>query len=45
MEMISLMYEMFDDLIADKTITFLEHPTARILKENLEYKELPEFDP
>ena len=43
--MISLMYEMFDDIIADKVITFLEHPTARMLKDHLEYKVLLKFDP
>ena len=45
MEMISLMYTMFDDIIADKIITFLERPTARMLKDDLEYKELLKFDP
>ena len=45
MEMISLMYEIFDDIIADKIITFLEHPTARMLKDHLEYKVLLKFDP
>ena len=43
--MVSLMYEIFDDIIADKIITLLEHPTARMLKDHLEYKELLEFDP
>ena len=45
MEVISLMYEMFADNIADKIITFLEHPTARMLKDHLEYKVLLKFDP
>ena len=43
--MISLMYEFFDDIIADKIITFLEHPTAKMLKDHLEYKEVLKFDP
>ena len=43
--MISLMYEMFDDIIADKIITCLEHPTPRILKDHLEYKDVLKFDP
>ena len=43
--MISLTYDMFDDIIADKIITFLEHPTARMLKDHLEYKEVLKFDP
>ena len=41
--MISLMYEMFDDIIANKIITFLE-PTARMLKGHLEYKGVLKFD-
>ena len=45
MEMISLMYEMFDVIIADKIITLLEHTTARMLKDHLEYKEPLTFDP
>ena len=36
--MVSLMYEMFDDIIAAKIIAFLEHPTAKLMKENFEYK-------
>ena len=40
-----MMYDMFDDIIADKIITFLEHPTARMLKDHLEYKEVLRFDP
>ena len=43
--MISLMCEMFDDIIADKIITFLQHPTARMLKGHLEYEEVLKFDP
>ena len=43
--MISLMYKMFDDKIANKIITFLEHPTARMLNDHLEYKEVLKFDP
>ena len=39
------MYEMFDDIIADKVITFLEHPTARMLKDHLENKQVLKFDP
>ena len=34
--MISLMYAIFDNGIADKIITFLEHPTARMLKDHME---------
>ena len=45
MEVISLMYEMFADSIADKIITFSEHPTARMLKGHLQYKVLLKFDP
>ena len=43
--MISLMYEMFDDIIAAKIITFLEHPTAKMMKGPLEYKEVLKLDP
>ena len=43
--MISLMCEMFDDITASKIIAFLEHPTARMLKDRLEYKEVLKFDP
>ena len=43
--MSSLMYEMFADIMADKIITFLEHPTARMLKGRLECKVLLKFDP
>ena len=43
--MISLMYEILDDIIADKIITSLEHPTARMLKDHLEYTEALKFDP
>ena len=43
--MISLMCEMFADSIADKIITFLEHPTARVRKDHLEYKDLLGFGP
>ena len=43
--MLSLVYGTFDDTIADKIITFLEHPTARMLKENFENKEVLKFDP
>ena len=43
--MISLMYEMFDDMTASKIITFLEHPTASMLKGRLEYKEVLKLDP
>jgi len=35
MEVIRLMHEIFDDNIADKIIPFLEHPTARMLKDHL----------
>ena len=45
MNMISLMYEMFDDIIAAKIITFLEHPTAKLMKDHFEYKEVLKFDP
>ena len=45
MELISLMHEIFDDIVADKIITCLEHPTARMLKEHLEYKSMLKFDP
>ena len=43
--MICLAYDMFDDIIANKIITVLEHPTARMLKDHLEYKVLLKFDP
>ena len=43
--MISLMYDMFDDIAASEIITFFEHPTARMLKDHLEYKEVLKFDP
>ena len=43
--MISLMCDMFDDIIADKIITFLEYPTARMLKDHLEYKDVLKFGP
>ena len=39
------MYEIFDDIIADKIITFPEHPTARMLKAQLEYKEVLKCPP
>ena len=39
------MYEMLDDNIADKIITFLERPTARMLKGHLEYEDVLKFDP
>ena len=42
--MISLMYDMFDDITASKIITFLKHPTAGMLKDHLEYKEVLKFD-
>ena len=45
MEVVSLMHEIFDDIIADKIITFLEHPTARMLKDHMEYEEVLKFDP
>ena len=45
MEVISLMHEVFDDTITDKIIIFLEHPTARMLKDHLECKEHLKFDP
>ena len=39
------MYDMFDDITASKIITFLEHPTAKVMKDHYEFKEVLKFDP
>ena len=43
--MISLVQEQFNDLIASKIIGFMEHPTAKMMKEHVEYGEALRFDP
>ena len=45
MEIITLMYHMFDDIIAAKIITSLEHPTAQMMKRRLASQEVSKFDP
>ena len=42
--MISLMYDTLDDIIAAKVITFLEHPTAKMIKHLLAFKDVLKFD-
>ena len=42
--MISLMYDMFDDIIAAKIITCLEHPTAKRKKHHVAFKDVLKFD-
>ena len=43
--MISLLHEQFYDVIASKIISFLEHPTANMIKDHFEYREALRFDP
>ena len=42
--MISLVQEQFNDIIANKIINFMEHPTAKMMKDNFEYREVLRFD-
>ena len=43
--MISLVYEKLDDITASKIIRLMQHPTAKMMKDHFEYKEVLEFDP
>jgi hypothetical protein len=45
MDTVNLMYDMFDDTTANKIMTFLEHPTAKVMKGHYEYMEVLKFDP
>ena len=43
--MISLLHEQFYDVIASKIMSFMEHPTAKMMKDHFEYMEMLKFDP
>ena len=42
--MIAIIQEKFDRSIADRITQYLEHPTARMIKQNQQYLELLGFD-
>jgi len=44
METVSLVYEKFNDITASKIIQFMQHPTAEMLKDYFEYKDVLKFD-
>jgi len=44
MEMISLVYEQFNDITASKIIQFMQHPTAKMINDYFEYKDVLKFD-
>ena len=45
MEMISLVHDKFNDITANEIIRFTQHPTAKMMKGHIEYKEVLKSDP
>ena len=43
--MISLIYDIFNESTAGHIVKYMEHPTARMIKERAELTEALKFDP